>query len=182
MALTRKIHRILRILALALLALAMYDGYGWWQTERFNKAIGNGSILEVNEAMPAEGLFAQAYLRAQKGEREHAIALYKQVEAMPDAALAQAAKLNRANLYLIRAMELHGTDNQNLGLPLAELAKVTYRAVLRVSPSDWDAKYNLERALRLMPDPDDSDDTELPPPQQSERAPTTMRGFTLGLP
>ena len=178
----QKFQRALRMLALALLALAMYEGYGWWQTQRLNNAIDDGSILQFNEALPAEGLFAQAYLRAQKGDREHAIALYKQVEVMPDAALAQTAKLNRANLYLIRAMELHGEDNQNLALPLAELAKVTYRTLLRAEPGNWDAKYNLERALRLVPDPDDSDDADLPPPQQSERAPTTMRGFTLGLP
>ena len=67
-----------------------------------------------------------------------------------------------------------------MGCLLIELAKDTYRAVLRAEPSAWDAKYNLERALRLVPDPDDSDDEDLPPPQQSERALTTMRGFTLG--
>ncbi len=182
MALTRKIQRALPMLGLALLALAMFDGYGWWHAKRLNKAIGDESILEVKHALPAEGIFAQAYLRAQKGDREHAIALYKQVEAMADKVLAQTAKYNRANLYLFKAMELNGTDNPNLALPFAELAKDTYRALLRNTPNHWDAKYNLERALRLVPDPDDSDDADLPPPLQSERAPTTMRGFTLGLP
>jgi mxaK protein len=182
MALTHRFHRGLRTLALALLGLAIYEGYRWWEMERLNNAIRNGSIVQAKESLPAHGIFAQAYFHAQKGDREHAIALYKQAEAMPDATVARAAKYNRANLYLTKAMELNATDNQNLGLPLAELAKDTYRALLRTTPGYWDAKYNLERALRLVPDPDDGDDTELPPPQQSERAPTTMRGFTLGLP
>ena len=120
-------------------------------------------------------------LHAQKGGHDNAIALYKRVESS-SATLRLAARNNRGNRYLMQAMELDDQAPKQLGLPLVEMAKDTYRAVLRAEPSAWDAKYNLERALRLVPDPDDSDDEDLPPPQQSERALTTMRGFTLGLP
>ena len=142
----------------------------------------DGSIVAAPGALPPQALFAQAYFHAQKGDRERAIALYKRVETSPDALLARAASYNRANGYIIRAMEFSGVDNPHLGLPLAESAKDAYRALLRTDPGYWDAKYNLERALRLVPDPDDSADADPPPPQQSERAPTTMHGFTLGLP
>jgi mxaK protein len=37
-------------------------------------------------------------------------------------------------------------------LPMIEQAKARYRALLRVAPDDWDARYNLERALRLVPE------------------------------
>ena len=182
MALGVKIYRSLRWIALGLLGLVIFDGYRWWQAERLNDAINDGSIIATQGNLPPQALFAQAYFQAQKGHQERAIAIYKRVEALPDAALARAAAYNRANGYLTKAMELVGGDNRNLGLPLAEMAKDAYRALLRTNPEHWDAKYNLERALRLVPDPDDSDDADLPPPQQSERAPTTMRGFTLGLP
>ena len=182
MALSVKIYRSLRWLALGLLGLVLLDSYRWWQAERLNDAIKDGSIVATQGALPPQALFAQAFFQAQKGDRERAIALYKRVETSPDASLARAATYNRANGYLMRAMEFSGGDNPHLGLPLAELAKDAYRALLRTDPGYWDAKYNLERALRLVPDPDDSDDADLPRPQQSEDAPTTMRGFTLGLP
>ena len=36
--------------------------------------------------------------------------------------------------------------------PLLELAKATYREALRLDPGRWDARYNLERALRAAPE------------------------------
>ena len=35
---------------------------------------------------------------------------------------------------------------------MLELAKQRYRDLLRLRPGDWDARYNLERALRLAPE------------------------------
>lgn len=182
MALRKKVHKWMRWIFLALLALVTIDGYRLWHAERINNAIADGSILMSKAVLPPEGVFAQAYLHAQKGSHDDAIALYKRVERSSAAPLTLAAKYNRGNRYLMQALELDEEAAKQLGLPLIEMAKDTYRAVLRAEPSTWDAKYNLERALRLVPDPDDSDDDDLPPPEQSERALTTMRGFTLGLP
>lgn len=182
MALRKRMHKWLRWSAIALVALLALDGYRWWQAAHINAAITDGSIINVKGPLPAEALFAQAYYQAQKSNRESATALYKQVETVAQNKLKNAARYNRANSYLQRAMELDADGNKQLGMPLVEMAKDAYRIVLRSEPATWDAKYNLERALRLVPDPDDSDDTDLPPPQQSERALTTMRGFTLGLP
>ena len=182
MALRKKIHRWLRWASFALLALIAIDGYRLWRAEQVNSAIADGSILNSKEPLAPEALFAQAYLHAQKGHHDEAIALYKRVESSSSKALQLASRYNRGNRYLTQAMELDEEAAKQLGLPLVQMAKDTYRSVLRSEPSAWDAKYNLERALRLVPDPDDSDDEDLPPPQQSERALTTMRGFTLGLP
>ena len=151
-----------------------------------NRALEYGDRRRINhcrdDCSATSRNIRSSILPRKNGDRERSIALYKQVEESSDAGMARAAKYNRANGYLAKAMELPSDDNQNLSLPLAELAKDNYRSLLRIEPGYWDAKYNLERALRLVPDPDDSEDAELPPPQQSERAPTTMRGFTLGLP
>ncbi|WP_088284072.1 MxaK protein [Ideonella sp. A 288] len=39
---------------------------------------------------------------------------------------------------------------------LVELAKQRYRDLLRVDPLDWDARYNLERALRRAPEAEEA--------------------------
>lgn len=182
MALRRRMHKWLCWSTLTLVALLVFDGYRWWQAARINTAIRDGSIINAKGQLPPEAVFAQAYYQAQKSNQESATALYKQVETVAQNNLKNAARYNRANSYLQRAMELDANGNKQLGLPLVEMAKDAYRIVLRSKPVTWDAKYNLERALRLVPDPDDSDDADLPPPEQSERALTTVRGFTLGLP
>jgi mxaK protein len=179
---TKKIHAWLRWLTLLILFAFAYDGYQLWRAAQINKAIADGSIMNAQSGLPPPALFAQAYLLTQKGAQDDAVATYKRVESSAVAELDLAAKYNRANRYLAQAMELDEQTAKQVGLPLVEMAKDTYRAVLRVAPDHWDAKYNLERALRLAPDPDDSDDADLPPPEKSERALTTMHGFSLGLP
>jgi mxaK protein len=67
-------------------------------------------------------------------------------------------------------------------IPLIELAKETYREVLRHDPGQWNARYNLERAQRLLPDAEEGDGGPPDVPRNAERAATTMRGYSPGLP
>jgi mxaK protein len=85
------------------------------------------------------------------------------------------------NLYLREALRLLQSGADASARPLLELSKESYRNALLERPDLWDAKFNLELALRLAPDPD-PDDTGAPPVLTGERAVTTMRAFTLGLP
>ena len=55
-------------------------------------------------------------------------------------------------------------------------------SVLREDVAQWDARYNLERAQRLLPDPDEADPSAAQAPHNAERAATTMRGYSPGLP
>jgi len=66
--------------------------------------------------------------------------------------LGRAAQFNLANMYLRRAQQLDTSASR--ARPLLELGKQRYRDLLWLSPNDWDARYNLERALRLAPEPD----------------------------
>ena len=85
------------------------------------------------------------------------------------------------NLYLREGLRLLQSGADASALPLLELSKESYRNALLERPDLWDAKFNLELALRLAPDPD-PDDTGAPQVLTGERAVTTMRAFTLGLP
>jgi mxaK protein len=95
--------------------------------------------------------------------------------------LRQVALYDLGNLYLREALKVRQSGADASALPLLELAKESYRSALLERPDLWDAKFNLELALRLAPDPD-PDDTGAPQILTGERAVTTMRAFTLGLP
>jgi mxaK protein len=71
----------------------------------------------------------------------------------------RAALFDLANLSL---REAAGDDARGplRSLPLIETAKARYRDLLRDDPADWDARYNLERALRLAPESPDETDTD----------------------
>lgn len=172
-----------RVLLGALLLLAGAAAVDAWhlaQARAWNRAIADGSVVDADGELPAAARFARAWYLERQGARERAIAAYKDAERGAGDRLAAAARYNRANAYLRWAMELRGERAQ--ALPLIELAKQTYRDLLRERPGDWDARYNLERALRLLPDPEAETRAEGPQPLERERAVTTMRGFTLGLP
>jgi hypothetical protein len=64
-------------------------------------------------------------------------------------------------------------------LPAAvELAKQRYRDLLRAEPQDWDARYNLERALRSAPEEQEASAEETNQPV--ERRNVSLRGMKAG--
>ncbi len=77
--------------------------------------------------------------------------------------LGQAARFNLANHYLRQGArtDLPGAQTR----PLLEMAKQRYRDLLQVHPMDWDARYNLERALALAPERINADPEHGPPPK-----------------
>ena len=124
--------------------------------------------------------FAAAHAQAASGAGDAALSRYGALQ--DDTPLGQAARYNAANLLMRQAIALRAGAQPGLALPLVELAKEHYREVLRRDPDDWNARYNLERAQRLVPDPDEADDTPVGPQRNAERAATTMRGHAPGLP
>jgi len=170
------------VVLLALAACAVVDSWRWYDAARTNRAIADGSIVEQELPRAPQAVFAQAYLLAARQDDEHALNLYKRLQD-DVGALARAARYNAGNIHLRHAIALYKTrGDAALGALITptELAKQAYRDVLRADPRDWDARFNLERALRLLPDQED--ETPGATPQQSERAATTMRNVTLGLP
>lgn len=181
MALNRKMRAALYV-ALACIVAAAVEGYQLDRIYTFNRAIRDGSAITLNGDLPYEVLFAKAYFLDRRGNHQEALSLYQRVMNEGDARLATAAKYNSANLNLREALAKRGGNAEGQALPLIELAKQSYREVLRADSDNWDARYNLERALRLTPEKEDTDTVGLQPALGMERAITTMKGFTLGLP
>jgi len=124
---------------------------------------------------------AAARAPAHAGRTAEAAALLRRAADTSHGELRQLALYDLGNLYLQAALAVQQAGADASALPLFELAKESYRSALLERPDLWDAKFNLELALRAAPDPD-PDDTGAPPVLTRERAVTTMRAFTLGLP
>ena len=183
----RLIRAVWLLLALVAVA-ATIDGARTWRQHRWNASIVSGSVpaqtqthVEAEaEDVPVQAKFARAYALAASGAEEAALHRYRSLQ--DDSALGQAARYNSANLLMRQALVLRAGTEPGKAIALIELAKEIYRDVLRVDPQHWDARYNLERAQRLIADPDE---LEAAPPESrrdAERAATTMRGHSPGLP
>ena len=78
--------------------------------------------------------------------------IYSRLENSNDKRLQTASLFNMGNTYLQQASAIDMDADGDLALPLIELAKVSYRELLHIDPEHWAARYNLERALQLLPD------------------------------
>ena len=186
---------VLGLLALAAGAL-LVDGAALWRAQRLNAAIaapagaGNAasaastastaSTANAAADAPPELRFAQAHELARSGARDAALNRYRALQSDPR--LGAAARFNSANLLVRQGLELRAGTQPGQAIAPLELAKEYYRDVLRDDPAHWDARYNLERTQRLLPDPEDADLLVPDAVNNRERAATTMRGYSPGLP
>jgi mxaK protein len=134
----------------------------------------------LDDGRPLAWRFAVAGQLGEQGQIDAALARYRSL--FQDPALGLAARYNSANLLLRQGRRLLEAGDKAPALVFLELAKQAYRGVLNLEPLHWEARYNLERAQRLLPDPAPEDLPEAAQPEQAERAATTMRGVSKGLP
>jgi len=175
---TRRITRAVLVAGAALLAAVLLDTALLWRDAQRNAQIAAGTV-PADGAVP-EQRFALAHAHAASGADDTALNGYRTLQA--DARLGSAARFNSANLLLRQAIALRAGPQPEQALPLIELAKEQYRELLRHDPQHWDARYNFERAQRLLPDPQDDDLEPTAAPRQRERSATTTRAQSLGLP
>jgi mxaK protein len=170
------------VVALALfVAVMLHDVWKLRRIAQLNQQIAAGTPSQADDAgAPRELRFAQAHARAASGANEAALNRYGALHG--DDAIGRAARYNSANLLLRQAIELRATSEPGQALALIELAKENYRQILRAAPDEWDARYNLERAQRLVPEPEQADEEAPNLDRNAERAATTMRAYSPGLP
>ncbi|KAG1707812.1 Sel1-repeat-containing protein YbeQ [Nymphon striatum] len=124
----------------------------WYQVNRYNTAIEQSNYQEAKKYKGDYGLFASAYLKQKEKDFQEALILYVSLEKTEDKELRKHVLFNEGNTYLQQALTLDEKRDAEQIFPLVELAKVSYRRVLRMDNEYWGAKYNLERALKLLPD------------------------------
>jgi mxaK protein len=167
-------------LLVALLALAAAVDAGRLMRDRRTNAEIAAGVASADADAPAPLRFAHAHALAASGAADAALQRYGALQ--DDPALGQAARYNAANLLMRQAVVLRAGPQPGQALAFVELAKEHYREVLRRDPGHWDARYNLERAQRLVPDPDETEAEPAAAQRSAERAVTTMRGYSPGLP
>jgi mxaK protein len=124
--------------------------------------------------------------RALYYQRQHrydeALATLSLIMNQGDAKLQAIVRYNLGNVYLEQALEKIEAQNALAAQPLVALAKQAYRQSLALNSQSFDAKYNLELAMRLLPEMDRVDmkdeDGKTAPPQLW----TTLSGMPRGLP
>jgi len=116
-----------------------------------------------------------------KMDYDGALSAYKAIIQGSRDDLRRTALYDLGNLHLRQALQSDSTDEAQ-SLPLIELAKQSYRAALRSDPNDWDARYNLERALRLAPEEDEDNAEDTGPPDPSEHERSTIADPRMDLP
>jgi mxaK protein len=140
------------LLMLILAGAAVYDGLRWWSAARIDSRIRSGVILPDTARLAPQVAFAQGYMLAGRGDNLRALTRYREAADAGGRRLAVAALYNIGNLHLRQALASQDAGQKAQALALFELAKQSYRDALALEPGYWDAKYNLERALRLAPD------------------------------
>ncbi len=175
----RSAHLCFGALAALLATLAAQQAVALRQA-RHVEALLAGREAAADSPHLAAAQLLQALQLARKGDYEAALPAYKRLLRSEDPALRRAALYDLGNLNLREAMRRRAASPEE-ALPYLELAKQNYRDLLREDPSDWDARYNLERALWLAPESEQVA-VEAAAPVHSERAITTMRGGRAALP
>jgi mxaK protein len=146
----RHVHIAFGVTAAAFAVIAVYEGVHLRSAKQVNAAIISANVSSDSVAFP-EARLAHAIALAASGEYEGALRAYKILSRDAPDKIASAALFNAGNLQLREAMK-EGPAAAARAFPLIELSKQSYRSVLRRNPQDWDARYNLERALWLAPE------------------------------
>jgi mxaK protein len=175
----RVVHCAFGVAALVCGSLVAYHGLRLYEIKRVNAAIASARVASFDAAVP-EARFARALALARAGESDVAVKMYKALIEGDRRDLRQGARYNLGNLYMRDALK-DGASEAFRSLPLVELAKQSYRDVLRDEPADWDARYNLARALQLAPEVEQqTEEDEEPAPK--EQSVSTLQGARIDLP
>jgi mxaK protein len=182
MELIERRKRVLAAVAVMLVAVAALAAGELLRIDRWNALMRSPAIIAAPENAPSDVRLAQAKALAASGKFWAALSLYRQIIANGTPASRATARFNEGNLLLREAIALHSAGDDARAQPLLQLAKESYRQVLREQPMEWDAKYNLELALRWAPESDEEEPAPPPDPIVDRRATVIEPGMAQGLP
>ncbi|WP_153020369.1 hypothetical protein [Paramesorhizobium deserti] len=169
-------------------AFAAFTVSGWlafsaWNDNRVISGLATGRDIAVGDRARPEILLARGQFLMRRGRLDEAQALVPAVRISGDRRVLAAIQYDLANARLRTALRLIEDMKIDQAIPLINLAKDGYRAALSVRPDLWDARYNLDVAMRLVRDfPEIQPSSEEPPQETPEKLWTDLPGLPKGLP
>ncbi|MBG6082202.1 hypothetical protein [Rubrivivax gelatinosus] len=171
-------HAAFALATLAAAAVSAWQGLELLRQQRLHEAVAAASRPDAAVARdaPRPVRLAHAAALAKAGAFDEAFKLYSGlVQPGGGDSISRDAQYNLGNLVLRQGLAQGQRGDAG---PLIELAKQRYRDLLRADPQAWDARYNLERALRAAPEEDAA------PPEEDnepvERREISLRGMKPG--
>lgn len=147
-------NRIL-LAALALgIAGAVYKGYELREITTFNRAVETGKS-PAGETQRFEARFSAAYWLAREGRYQDATQLFTQLmEADSDPQRQASVQYNLGNIFFRRGLMVNrnGDEVRDEAEYLLTQAKIAYQQSLRLDNTRMDARHNLDRLLRMLPE------------------------------
>jgi mxaK protein len=180
--LIRAVRRRRGALAVSALAgclfLLSWQGLLFWRMQRDNRLIAD--LTEDRDREPGRGASAEALLaRANfllRHERlEEAQSLGDSAAVKDAPAIRAAIYYNLANARLRMALPMLSRQQTDRALSLIGLANEEYRQALRLTPDDWNIRYNLDYAMRLV---QDTPRLQLEQEGELERQPSRKQSWT----
>lgn len=158
--------------------------YGIARTNRLIVTLASGQDVPLDKVINAapEVRLARAMVFKKQQRYDEALATLNLILNTPDPALQAKIRYNLGNIYLQQAIAKTETMAINDAMALTVLAKQSYRQALALDSRFWDAKYNLEVAMRLLPEMDKITSDDDSPVNQKSQLWTTVPGFPRGLP
>lgn len=143
-----------------------------------------GKDVEVDPASAAPALLeARAAYLLRRNRIDEAQPMLDEAGERAGPAINVRMLYNMANARVRAAITAIEKGDFDKAIPLVTLAKSEYRSALRLDPSHWDAKYNLDVAMRLVRDlPQAVGEDEDKPLETPEKLWTDLPGAPKGLP
>lgn len=182
----RAIQALLAVITLASLMALLGLGLrmvGHLRDNATIEALAAGRDVPVSAEASARVLLARAYFLMTRDRLDEAHPLVELLARRGAPALAAAGWYDLGNARLASAIDHLERTQIDPAVPQVRLAKAAYRAALTLDPGLWDAKYNLDIALRLVRDfPEMERELKDEPQEAPKRVWTDLPGLPKGLP
>lgn len=154
-----------------------------WRTNTAIKALRAGKDIPVTARARPALLEARTAFLLERDRMADAQPLLDQILLRADTGTQVRALYNMANTRLRAAIAQIEQGKFDKAIPLVTLAKAEYRGALRRQPEDWNAKHNLDVAMRLVRDLPRGEGEEGEEPEQiPSKLWTDLPGVPKGLP
>jgi mxaK protein len=183
----RFVHQLIWVVFIASGLLAVLISWSWLGVFQQNTLISellegrDAAVVNLSSAPPEVRLARAVYLVKQH-RPEDALATLSAILDQGDSQLQGKTRYNLGNLYLSQAIAQVDAARTDEARTSVTLAKQVYKQALQRDSQFWDAKYNLETAMRLLPDFDRINIEDESGQQPKNPLWTTVPGFPRGLP